>query len=113
MPSELFAGVPVSTYATAVEWYERLFGRPPAFLPNDTEAVWEVGEHRWLYIDVRPEHAGHAMHTIFVDDLDGETARIAERGLEPTERETYENGVRKAIYRDPDGNEIGFGGAPA
>lgn len=28
-------------------------------------------------------------------------------------RETYSNGVRKALYRDPDGNEIGFGGAPA
>jgi hypothetical protein len=26
---------------------------------------------------------------------------------------TYANGVRKATYRDPDGNEIGFGGAPA
>jgi hypothetical protein len=23
----------------------------------------------------------------------------------------YENGVRKALYRDPDGNEIGFAGA--
>jgi hypothetical protein len=29
------------------------------------------------------------------------------------ERETYPNGVRKALYRDPDGNEIGFGGGPA
>ena len=28
-------------------------------------------------------------------------------------RETYENGVRKVTYRDPDGNEIGFGGGPA
>ncbi|HCT78591.1 MAG TPA: glyoxalase, partial [Micromonosporaceae bacterium] len=37
----------------------------------------------------------------------------AERGLEPAERETYDNGVRKATFRDPDGNEIGLGGAPA
>jgi hypothetical protein len=28
------------------------------------------------------------------------------------EREAYANGVRKATFRDPDGNEIGFGGAP-
>jgi hypothetical protein len=27
-------------------------------------------------------------------------------------RETYSNGVRKITYRDPYGNEIGFGGAP-
>jgi hypothetical protein len=40
-------------------------------------------------------------------------SQIAERGLEPAEHETYANGVRKVIFRDPDGNEIGFGGAPA
>jgi hypothetical protein len=39
-------------------------------------------------------------------------AEIAARGLEPDERETYSNGVRKVIYRDPDGNEVGLGGAP-
>jgi hypothetical protein len=26
--------------------------------------------------------------------------------------QTYGNGVRKVIYRDPDGNEVGFGGLP-
>ena len=25
---------------------------------------------------------------------------------------TYGNGVRKVTFHDPDGNEIGFGGAP-
>ena len=113
MPTDLFAGVPVGDYAAAVQWYERLFGRPPSFSPTDTEAVWELAEHRFLYIDERPEHAGHAMLTLFVDDLDALVAQIAERGLGPAERETYANGVRKITYRDPDGNEIGFGGAPA
>jgi predicted enzyme related to lactoylglutathione lyase len=110
---ELFAGVPVRDYAAAAAWYERLLGAPPSFLPNDTEAVWEIAEHRFVYIDVRPEDAGHALHTVFVSDLDARLARIAERGLEPAARETYENGVRKAIFHDPDGNEIGFGGPPA
>ena len=31
---------------------------------------------------------------------------------EPDERVTYSNGARKAVYRDPDGNELGLGGAP-
>ena len=110
---DLFAGIPVSDYARAVAWYERLLGSAPSFLPNDTEAVWEVADHRFLYVDVRPEHAGHAMHTVFVDDFDARLRAIADRGLEPEERETYDNGVRKATYRDPDGNEIGFGGGPA
>jgi hypothetical protein len=35
---------------------------------------------------------------------------IAARGLEPDERSTHPNGVRKVVYRDPDGNEVGFAG---
>jgi hypothetical protein len=50
--------------------------------------------------------------TLFLDDLDAHVAAVAARGLEPDERLTYSNGVRKAVYRDSDGNEVGFGGAP-
>jgi catechol 2,3-dioxygenase-like lactoylglutathione lyase family enzyme len=113
MAIDLFAGIPVGDYPAALAWYGRLLGGPPTFSPNDTEAVWELAAHRSVVVERRPEHAGHAMHTIFVDDFDEVVARIAARGLEPAERETYSNGVRKAIYRDPDGNEIGFGGAPS
>jgi catechol 2,3-dioxygenase-like lactoylglutathione lyase family enzyme len=112
MAINLFAGIPVKDYTAALAWYERLLGSPPAFFPNDIEAVWELAEHRYLVIEQRPEHAGHAMHTIFVDDFDALVAQIADRGLEPTTREVYGNGVRKTTYRAPDGNEIGFGGAP-
>ena len=112
MPIDLFAGIPVRDYATAVKWYERPFGAPPSFVPNAIEAVWELAEHRYVFVEQRPEHAGHARHLLFVGDLDALVAQIAERGLTPAERETYANGVRKAAYRDPDGNEFGFGGAP-
>jgi catechol 2,3-dioxygenase-like lactoylglutathione lyase family enzyme len=109
---DLFAGIPVSDYDRAVAWYERLLGSPPAFLPNDIEAVWELAENRYVFIELLPEHAGHARHTLFVDDFEARLQGIADRGLEPADRETYSNGVRKTTYRDPDGNEIGFGGAP-
>jgi hypothetical protein len=69
-------------------------------------------EHRYVYIVQQLEHAGHAMNTLFVDDLDALVAQITGRGLDPAKRETYPNGVRKITYRDADGNEIGFGGAP-
>jgi len=111
--AELFAGISVSDLDQALGWYEQLLGSAPSFLPNDIEAVWEVGEHRYVYIELRPAHAGHALHTLFVDDLDARVQGIADRGLEPAERETYSNGVRKVTYRDPDGNEIGLGGGPA
>jgi len=109
---DLFAGIPVADYAAALKWYERLLGSPPAFFPNDTEAVWELAEHRYLYIVQQPEHAGHARHTLFVEDFDALVVQIADRGLTPAEQETYTNGVRKTTYRDADGNEIGFGGGP-
>ena len=107
---DLFAGIPVSDRTAAIAWYERLLGSPPAFLPNDIEAVWEVGSHRFMYVRVSPEQAGNALHTLFVSDFDARLAEIAGRGLEPEKRETYDNGVRKATFVDPDGNEIGFGG---
>jgi len=56
---------------------------------NDNEAVWELAEHRCVYIVQLAEHAGHAQHTIFVDDLDARVAAIPERGIEPVNRETY------------------------
>jgi len=109
---DLFAGIAVADYAVARAWYEQLLGAPPTFLPNAIEAVWEVAEQRYLYIEQRPDHAGHAKHTLFVADLNTIVAQIAERGLEPARTESYEQGVRKITYCDPDGNEIGFGGMP-
>jgi hypothetical protein len=109
---DLFAGIPVADYAAALKWYEKLLGYPPTFIPDDTEAVWELAEHRYMYIVQEAAHAGHARHTLFVDDLDALVAQITERGLEPARRETYSNGVRKITYRDSEGNETGFGGAP-
>ena len=107
----LFAGIRVRDLTAARAWYERLFG-DPAFFPNSTEVVWDLADDRSLYIREDPGRAGGALITVFVDDLDAVISEIGSRGLEPAERETYSNGVRKATYRDDDGNEIGFGGAP-
>jgi hypothetical protein len=112
MALDLFAGMPVGGHAEAKTWYERVLGSEPAFSPHATESVWELAEHRFIYI-VESERPGGAMQTVLVEDLDAVVAEIASRGIDPDERVTYSNGVRKAIYRDPDGNEIGFGGPPA
>lgn len=113
MEVDLFAGLPVGNYAAALPWYEKLLGGPPSMYPTDTEAVWELAEHRFLYIAEDRSRAGHSVVTAFVDDLDERIAAISERGIEPAQRDTYGNGVRKVTYRDADGNEIGFGGGPA
>ena len=112
MEMDLFAGVAVSDFGRAVAWFERLFGRPATFEAYDTDWVWTLAEHRSIYVKLRPEDAGHAMVTVFLSDLDSFVESAASRGIDPQTQEIYENGVRKTIYRDPDGNELGFGGAP-
>jgi catechol 2,3-dioxygenase-like lactoylglutathione lyase family enzyme len=106
----LFAGIRVRDLATARAWYERLLGEP-SFFPKATEVVWMLADDRSLYIQEDPERAGGGLVTLFLDDLDARISEISARGLDPDEVETYSNGVRKAIYRDADGNEIGFGGS--
>jgi hypothetical protein len=113
MTLDLFAGIHVSDYEAARSWYERLLGREPTFIAHATEAVWELAEHRYLFIEQDRQTPGGADITILVDDLDALVAEIASRGIEPDERATYSNEARKAIYRDGDGNEIGFGSVPA
>jgi catechol 2,3-dioxygenase-like lactoylglutathione lyase family enzyme len=111
MSLHLFAGLRVRDFQAARPWYERLLGEP-TFFPHAGEAVWTLAEDRSVYIVERADGAGNSVVTIFLDDLDARLAAIAAVGLEPDERETYSNGVRKVLYRDPDGNELGFGGAP-
>ncbi|MEV4805008.1 VOC family protein [Nonomuraea sp. NPDC049421] len=110
MALDLFAGIPVRDYQAASRWYEQLFGEKPSFIPNDVEAVWELAEHRYVYIVQDPERAGNALVVSFVEDLRERVAAITRRGIEPVKRETYENGVTKVIYEDLEGNEIAFGG---
>jgi hypothetical protein len=74
--------------------------------------VWTLADERSVYVVEAAEGAGNGVVTVFVEDLDARVAEIAARGLEPAERETYSNGVRKVVYRDADGNELGLGGAP-
>jgi catechol 2,3-dioxygenase-like lactoylglutathione lyase family enzyme len=111
MSLHLFAGLRVRDFQATRPWYEQLLGEP-TFFPHATEEVWTLAEDRSVYVVEHADGAGSSVVTIFLGDLDARVAAIAARGLEPDERETYANGVRKVIYRDPDGNELGFGGAP-
>ena len=113
MALDMYAGIYVRDYEAAKTWYALLLGGEPSYVASATEAVWELAAHRSIAIEQNAGHAGHCIITLFVDDFDARIGAIAARGIDPVERLTYRNGVRKAIYRDPDGNEIGLGGAPA
>ena len=112
MTVDVFAGVAVSDYPRAVTWFESFFGTPATFQPHETESVWTLSEHGHVYVVLDPDHAGHSKVTLFLDDLDAFVSAAAGRGIGPETVETFDTGVRKTTFRDPDGNEVGLGGAP-
>jgi hypothetical protein len=111
--SAVFAGVHVADLGTAVAWYERFTGRAPDLIPNDDEAAWRFTGSGWVYLVRDAARAGTAAVTLLVDDLAEQLTALAERGLSPSEDETYANGVRKVTFTDPEGNTIAFGEVPA
>jgi hypothetical protein len=100
LPLDLFAGLPGDGLPTFT-WYEHFLASEPSFVPTQRKAVWELADHWFVFIEERPQHAGHAMHTIFVDDLDALVDELAARGIEPAKRETDTNGVRKTTIEIP------------
>ena len=110
--TDVFSGIAVSDFQAALDWYQRLFGAKPSFFPNETEAVWSIGAQRWVYIIVDAKRAGGAIQTIMCSDLEATIDQIAARGLTFTQEEIPGEGVRKVMYYDPDGNEIGLGRIP-
>jgi hypothetical protein len=107
--TELFAGIPVADYRSMLPWYERLIGTPPDFFPHDSEAVWHVTEHAWIYLVADAERAGKALLTILVDDLEAQVALLAARGLPVGPIEVMAGAARKVTISDPEGNRITFG----
>ena len=108
----LFAGLLVSDLAVAEAWWTAALGSDPVMRPNDAEAVWEVGPERYVYLDAALDGRtpGQGEVTLFLDGgLDDRVAAVSEHGIEPTLRETYDNGVRKVTFTDPDGNRLGLG----
>ncbi|MGH9096122.1 MAG: VOC family protein, partial [Acidimicrobiales bacterium] len=85
-----------------------LLGRPANVIVNDDEVMWQIREGAWLYLLRDPSHAGHALVTLSVPDLDRAVAEIADRGLDPPPIETIESAGRKASYFDPEGNMVSF-----
>ncbi len=102
----LFAGIPVADRDAAVQWYERLLGRPPDLVPNDREAAWRLTDSGWLCLYADAEPPGPAPHTLLVDDLDRFLAEVAGRGILPGPVEEIAPSVRQSVIVDPDGNRL-------
>ena len=109
--THLYAGVAVSDLDAGIDWYTRIFGRPPDMRAGD-EILWDIDEHATLFIEPNAAQAGSGRITLGVSGLDRLLERLAAEGIEHASIETYSNGVRHVKVPDPDGNAIAFAEAP-
>src|SRR5204863_3163743 len=103
-----FTGLRVADLESALAWYERLAGRPPDLIPNESEAAWQLMDTAWLYVVRDAERAGKALLTVLVDDLDDRLAELTERGLRTGAIDAAPGRFRRAAITDPEGNTITF-----
>jgi catechol 2,3-dioxygenase-like lactoylglutathione lyase family enzyme len=104
--THVLAVAPVSAIEPAVEWYERLMGRPADRKPMAGLADWHVSPYAWLQVFQSPEQAGGALVNLVVDDLDKTVADLTERRIEAGEVQHGSQDVRFAAVHDPDGNRV-------
>jgi catechol 2,3-dioxygenase-like lactoylglutathione lyase family enzyme len=107
-----FAGIAVTDFATAYDWYVRLFGRPADIFPHDSEAVWHLTSSASVYVVGDPEHAGNALVTLAVADLAARADRLRASGFVLAEQ-SGAAAPRRLSVTDDDGNTITFFEDPA
>lgn len=100
----LFAAVSVASFAEAVEWYERFFGRAADVMPHDHEVMWRVTATGWLYVVEDATRAGKAVVTISVTDLNATVSELESRGITCGAIEAVGDAAHKAKVLDPEGN---------
>lgn len=102
----LFAVVAVTNLEKAAAWYERFFNRPPDVTIEGVEHLWRLFDNGYVVLLVEPDHAGHSMLTVLVDDADEEADALRARGMDVGAIEVIREIERKAPLFDPDGNAV-------
>jgi catechol 2,3-dioxygenase-like lactoylglutathione lyase family enzyme len=102
-----FAGLPVSDYASAHDWYVRLLGRPADMFPHEREAVWRLTPTASINVVQDGERAGGGLLTLALDDLDAYERRLRADGVAFTE-EVGGVSPRCLVVEDGDGNRLKF-----
>src|ERR1700745_2183891 len=99
------ASVAVNDWSSALQWYEKLFGRPPDSRPMPEVAEWKFERGGWLQVYQLPERAGNGSVTLAVSSLDQQIGELKKSGIdagEPIRRAK----VNVVMIKDPDGNSI-------
>jgi catechol 2,3-dioxygenase-like lactoylglutathione lyase family enzyme len=107
-----FAGLPVTDYASAYDWYVGLLGRPADVFPHDKEAVWRLTASGAVYVVQDPNRAGSGLLTVAVTDLDTQERQLRRAGLSIAEL-VSDDAPRRLVVTDPHGNTLTFFQDPA
>jgi hypothetical protein len=105
--TSVLAVVPVASFDAALAWYERLLGRPADVLPMEGLAEWHISESGGVQVLHDAGHAGNALLTLTVDDLDALVADLAD-GNFPVGEVTIGEMARFVAIADAEGNTITF-----
>ena len=110
--THVFAGLAVTDFDAAHDWYVRLFGRSADMTPHEREAVWTATAGGSVYVVEDPEQAGSGSLTLALSDLRSFEAALREARLAYSEL-AEGAAPRRLVIRDPDGNTITFFQDPA
>ena len=75
------ASVAVKDIDAAVQWHEKVFGRPADLTLMPALAEWNFEGGGWLQVYALPERAGSCSCTLTVANIDTEAARLEKLGV--------------------------------
>jgi catechol 2,3-dioxygenase-like lactoylglutathione lyase family enzyme len=101
------AGIAVDDITEALDYYERLFGRPADARPMSEVGEWKLAGGGWVHVFTDADRAGASTVTLIVEDLAEELGRLALLELKPVAK-AMGDFFKTAKFRDPDGNQIIF-----
>ena len=101
------ASVAVNDLNSALQWYEKVLGRPPDSRPMPEVAEWKFERGGWLQVYKLPERAGSGSVTLAVSSIDDQVAQLNKLGIDTGQRSSGDK-VETVMITDPDGNHIAF-----
>ncbi len=105
--TNVLAGLPVANFDAALDWYERLFGRPADARPMDGLADWHFVDTGSVQLVEHAERAGGGLVTLTADDLQADVEAMRQRGVQVGEvDDTTSDKVLFVSVSDPEGNLI-------
>lgn len=100
------ASVAVKDVDSAVQWYEKIFHRPPS-RPMHEVAEWSFEQGGCLQVYQLPERAGCGSFTLVVGSVEEEVAHLNALSIDTSNR-TSGDQFKTVMITDPDGNHIAF-----